>query len=99
MTPFRIPDNFSEIEQAALKTARALAQDAIAQAANLPAGEQEAAAAAFLAAKALSQVEQYDQLIPVIGAFLDNPVADFFEKEAVTALCRAFVHELYKEGV
>lgn len=84
-----------------LTTARELAVTAIDGADHAPAtlsgAEREQLAADYLTKKADEVLEGIDQLVPVIGQYLDLPPVNACEAVAVRALMAAFVRQVYKE--
>ena len=86
-----------------LTIARNLARLGITQAAKLPpevtGPAREDAAAAYLEQAAGEQVEHYDALLPVIGAYMDLPLVDLAEKFAVRLVTRSFVKQVFTSDV
>lgn len=75
--------------------AKAFARDAIKTAFERLPGTDGVAREQFAVEFALSKLESVDQSLPVIGKFMDLPLVDWAEREAVKQLVRALVRREY----
>lgn len=88
-----------ELKDHLLTVAKRLAEQAITHAASIPGNvsgkQREDVAVEYMTDRTAQAVERVDQLVPVLGQYMDLPVVNAAQQRAAQIVMRAFVRQVY----